>query len=408
MARRAHRDRPEVAAALRPHAARSADHRHEQDREAHAGAPEVPPRPRARRPAATCASAANAHYRAFTAADAAALLRIVRAVPAANGSGISDPWISRSAPRRTRSQPRSARGWRRTSSSRPVSRPRRRGRVGTRVAGEARRRPLGRHPLAGGVRRPGRVAGAGRDLQHGVRPQSRALQPVNRVGINLAGPTLLAHGTDEQKQRWLPAILDRGGDLVPAVQRARRGFRSRRRCRRAATPRRRRLAALGAEGVDVATRSSRAGGSAWPAPTPTCRSTRGSRTSSSTCRRPVSRCGRSCRSPATPSSTRCSSTRCSCPTTISSARCTTGGRSPTPRSRTSAARAFPFKEQVVHEVYLDELWQLAAATRCARRRRDRRRARAVVRRAARVAAAQLAHAVAARARASNRGPSRAS
>ena len=58
--------------------------------------------------------------------------------------------------------------------------------------------------------------------------------------------------------------------------------------------------------------------------------------------------------------------------------------------------AFPFKEQVVHEVYLDELWQLAAAARRARRRRDRRRARAVVRRAARAAPAQLAHAVAAR------------
>ena len=38
--------------------------------------------------------------------------------------------------------------------------------------------------------------------------RSRALQPVNRVGINLAGPTLLAHGTEEQKRRWLPAILD--------------------------------------------------------------------------------------------------------------------------------------------------------------------------------------------------------
>ena len=35
-----------------------------------------------------------------------------------------------------------------------------------------------------------------------------APQPVNRVGINLAGPTLLAHGTDAQKQRWLPTILD--------------------------------------------------------------------------------------------------------------------------------------------------------------------------------------------------------
>jgi alkylation response protein AidB-like acyl-CoA dehydrogenase len=35
-----------------------------------------------------------------------------------------------------------------------------------------------------------------------------APQPVNRVGINLAGPTLLAHGTEEQKQRWLAPILD--------------------------------------------------------------------------------------------------------------------------------------------------------------------------------------------------------
>jgi alkylation response protein AidB-like acyl-CoA dehydrogenase len=40
--------------------------------------------------------------------------------------------------------------------------------------------------------------------------RSRALQPVNRVGINLAGPTLLAHGTDEQKRRWLSPILSAG------------------------------------------------------------------------------------------------------------------------------------------------------------------------------------------------------
>ncbi len=37
--------------------------------------------------------------------------------------------------------------------------------------------------------------------------RARAPQPVNRVGINLAGPTLLAHGTDDQKRRWIGSIL---------------------------------------------------------------------------------------------------------------------------------------------------------------------------------------------------------
>jgi alkylation response protein AidB-like acyl-CoA dehydrogenase len=38
--------------------------------------------------------------------------------------------------------------------------------------------------------------------------RARAPEIVGRIGINLASPTLMAHGTDEQKARWLPAILD--------------------------------------------------------------------------------------------------------------------------------------------------------------------------------------------------------
>ncbi len=38
--------------------------------------------------------------------------------------------------------------------------------------------------------------------------RARAPEMVGRIGINLAGPTLMAHGTEEQRVRWLPKILN--------------------------------------------------------------------------------------------------------------------------------------------------------------------------------------------------------
>ena len=112
------------------------------------------------------------------------------------------------------------------------------------------RRPLGRRALAATSTA---VAAPPRCRWRSTRastPARQAPQPVNRVGINLVGPTLLAHGTEDQRLRYLPPILaaeeiwcqlfsepDAGSDLASLTTRGRAG--------------RRWLPGDGAQGVDV-------------------------------------------------------------------------------------------------------------------------------------------------------------
>ena len=48
------------------------------------------------------------------------------------------------------------------------------------------------------------------------------------IGIGMAVPTLLVHGTEEQKLRFIPPAAPRREGVVPALQRAGRRLRSRR------------------------------------------------------------------------------------------------------------------------------------------------------------------------------------
>ena len=77
-----------------------------------------------------------------------------------------------------------------------------------------------------GLTWPEEYGGAGAPYTHQaifLEEMARAEAPphIGVIGIGMAGPTIIAHGTDEQKSRHLAQDPLRRGDLVPGVLRAR-------------------------------------------------------------------------------------------------------------------------------------------------------------------------------------------
>ena len=118
------------------------------------------------------------------------------------------------------------------------------------------------------------------------------------VGIGICAPTLLEHGTDEQRRTLPPGVAARRRGLVPAVLRAGRRLR-RRQPADARRARRRRVGRQRPEGVDVGRALRRLRAAASPAPTPTCPKHRGiTHVHRRHARRPASTSGRCARSTA--------------------------------------------------------------------------------------------------------------
>ena len=227
---------------------------------------------------------------------------------------------------------RQAQGRRRAAHQRDGRLPRRPGvdRRGQAVAGHPGRRRLGGHPLAGRLRRPRRQRPRVHRAVRGAGPLRRARHAVrHRRRHDRADDHRPRHRRAEGPLP--PADAPRRGDLVPALERARRRLR----------PRRRSAPGPSATATSSCSTARRCG----PAAPTTATSASGIFRTDPTraeaqghlllhrrpARRRASRSARCARSPARPTSTRCSSTTCASPPPTSSATCTTAGASPAPR-----------------------------------------------------------------------------
>ncbi len=213
----------------------------------------------------------------------------------------------------------------------------RRGRTGGDPEGAAARRVRGRGTpasrRAGSRSRPGRcrtAASISRPAQ--ARVAEAVLAPynlgrLNPLGLNSAAPALFAHGTEEQRLRFLPPTRAQRGEVVPAAERAGRGLGP----RVAGHPgraRRRGVGAQRAEGLDDVGAPLRLRDLSRPH-----RSERPEATRAHLLRRRPARAGsggagRCATSAARSTSTRCSSTTCASPTSTGSGRRATAGAWP--------------------------------------------------------------------------------
>ena len=127
--------------------------------------------------------------------------------------------------------------------------------------------------------RTGPSRGAATPARSSSSSSRRSSRPpgVKRPSYGITGwviLTLIQHATPDQVARWVRPALDQERHLVPALQRARRRLRRRRR-QDQGDPGRRRLAGQRPEGLDQRRPPGRLRASPPCAPTPTCPSTQG-------------------------------------------------------------------------------------------------------------------------------------